>query len=108
MPSLCQAALIWICMIVAPQAMHLRLRQHSYPSMDAVREIPTPKRPDPDWARIKIPFMLTGSHYKTGTVVMTQLDTAIASALAKRDPAGNATPYVSKHGYAYECPTRST
>eukprot|EP00930_Biecheleria_cincta_P051076 TRINITY_DN3623_c0_g1_i3.p1 TRINITY_DN3623_c0_g1~~TRINITY_DN3623_c0_g1_i3.p1 ORF type:complete len:270 (-),score=16.97 TRINITY_DN3623_c0_g1_i3:467-1276(-) len=125
MPSLCQAALVWICMIVAPQAMHLKLRQHSYrimdtmtfrglrqkimpnwppiPMLDTLTYIPSPKQPDPDWgARIKIPFMLTGAHYKTGTVLMMELNAALSTTLAKRDPAGNATPYYSLHEYATE------
>eukprot|EP00930_Biecheleria_cincta_P051077 TRINITY_DN3623_c0_g1_i4.p1 TRINITY_DN3623_c0_g1~~TRINITY_DN3623_c0_g1_i4.p1 ORF type:complete len:321 (-),score=30.18 TRINITY_DN3623_c0_g1_i4:252-1214(-) len=99
MPSLCQAALIWICTIVAPQAMFLQPRNPSRPILDAMNQITRPFKADPDWARIKIPFMLTGTEFKTGTEVTLELTGAIASTLAKRH---HATPYVSYNGYGSE------
>lgn len=89
-------------MIFEPPAMHLQFRQHSWPILDTLKFISRPIRADPDWDRIKIPFMLTGSNFKTGTDTMAELSAAIASTLAKRHPAGNATPYFSFNGYAHE------
>lgn len=82
--------------------MHLQLRQYSWPILDTLKQISRPIQAEPDWARIKIPFMLTGSHFKTGTDTVFELSAAIASTLAKRHPAGNATPYFSFNGYAHE------
>ena len=70
------------------------------PIVNTLRGILTVPQVDPDWSRM--PFMLTGAHYKTGTEILQEVDAAMVKTLAQQDPAGRAVPYYRRHGYGFE------
>ena len=74
--------------------------QRDLPIVNTLRGILTVPQVDPDWSRM--PFMLTGAHYKTGTEILQEVDAAMVKTLAQQDPAGRAVPYYRRHGYGFE------
>lgn len=54
----------------------------------------------PEWDRV--PFMLTGSHYKSGTIMIGDVLQAMVRTLAQHDPAGRAKTHHYNYGYGEE------